>query len=407
MTRTIIVSALALLLAGTAAAQQPAAAPIMDGRWQQWVGCWQLSGESLTGERMLSPEQVARGAAPPTRASNTGTRVCVAPAGRGVTITTMVGSERALAETIVADGSAQPLQDAECRGARRSEWSKSAPRLYSNADVTCGSEAPRKISTLSMLTPGPIWVDIQVIDISGRKNIRIRRYEPVVSAARAGQPRVGDSSWSVADVIEASSKLAPEAVQAALIELGTGFNVKGKQLLELDRAGVSDSIVDLMVALSYPERFVVERSVASSGGGYGFGTFGGDDGSMWPFYLDSLYWSGLYSPFAYRYWGLYDPYNYPGSGYVIVEPPGSPSPTPSGEGRVVDGRGYTRVTTRAPEPARINAGDAGNGTMSSSGGSSNGGSNSGSSGVSTGGYSSGGAGDTGRTAMPRPPGGGI
>jgi len=150
---------------------------------------------------------------------------------------------------------------------------------------------------------------------------------------------------------------------------------------------VADSIVDLMVALSYPERFQIERpvSTASMPSDYGYGIYD-SYGAMWPFYLDSMFWPSYYSPFAYRYWGSYDPYYFPGAGYVAIEP-GETGPVASGQGRVVDGRGYTRVRTRAPEPVRVSGGGVSNGTTSS------------------GGSSSGGSGSSGgRTAVPRPPG---
>jgi uncharacterized membrane protein YgcG len=404
MKRILIGTALALVVTGSAAAQQTPSARV-DTRWDAWLGCWQLLDDSVRSQRDVSPDQLATGARGRAQRIETGTRVCVEPAATGVTLTTLVGSERALEETIVADGSSQPVSDAECRGTKRTEWSNNAPRLYSAAEISCGDQAPRKISSLSMMTPGPTWVDIQMIDIDGRKNIRIRRYERAAarpSQTRSGSlaPFSGESSWTVEDVTEASAKLAPETVQAALVELGSGFNLTGRQLLDMEKAGVTDSIVDLMVALSYPKRFVIDRPVgtASGGSGYGYGGFDGYD-AMWPFYLDSMYWSSYYSPFTYRYWGSYDPYYFPGSGYVTIEP--STAPVASGEGRVVDGRGYTRVSTREPDPVRVNGVGGNNGAM---GGSSNGGSsNTGDSGVSSGGYSSGGGGG-GRTAVPRPPG---
>jgi hypothetical protein len=402
MKTTVIGTALALLVTASAAgAQQTAPAAPADARWQPWVGCWQLLDESVRGQDEVSAD--ATGTRARARRSNTSTRVCVAPTATGVTLTTMVGSERALEETIVADGVSHAVADAECRGTKRSEWSQAAPRLYTSADISCGDQAPRKISSLSMMTPGPTWTDIQVIDIEGRANIRIRRFERAAGQpqARSGgrSPFVGETSWTVDDVKEASAKLAREAVQGALVELGTGFNLKGKQLLDMQQAGVSDTVIDLMIALSYPKRFVVERagSAAPPPSGFGYGISDEYDG-MWPFYLDSMFWSSYYSPFAYRYWGQYDPYYFPGSGYVVL-PPSSAGPVASGEGRVVDGRGYTRVSTR--EPVRVNDGGGTSGTMTSGGSSSSGGS---SGGVSSGGYSSGGGDSGGRTAVPRPPG---
>jgi uncharacterized membrane protein YgcG len=399
MRHTIIATGLALFVTTSALAQQASTPPLADNRWEPWIGCWQLLDESGRGQS---------DAAVRSRRVDTNTRVCVAPSGRGVTLTTVVGNRTALEETLIADGSVQPMNDEECRGSKRSEWSQLAPRLYSTADISCNGQATRTISSLSMIVSGPVWIDIQMIDIQGRRNIRIRRFEPAdTSVRRAASP--GETAWTVADVKEASAKLAPETVQAALVELGSGFDLKSRHLLDMQKAGVPETTIDLMVALSYPEKFVVDRpeSVAAPadygyGYGYGYGIFDAY-GPLWPFYMDSMFWPSYYSPFAYRYWGALDPYYLPGSGYVIVQPPGDNEPVESGRGRVVAGRGYTRVTTRSPEPVQGTAGSgATSGAMSDGGSSPN--SGGGNSGVSSGGYSSGGGGGGGRTAVPRPPG---
>jgi hypothetical protein len=406
-----------LLGATTASAQTGTTIPATDTRWQPWIGCWQLLDERVRNDSDITANELAAATAPARlQRSDANTRVCVAPAARGVTITTLIGTERALEDTILADAVSHPMTDAECRGSKRSEWSKTGLRLYTSAEIACADQAPRKVSGLTMMLPGPTWMDIQLIDIEGRKNVRVRKFQRAPgqpSSVRSGSaaPFVGETSWSVADVKEASAKLMPEAVQAAIVELGTGFNVKSKQLAELSQAGVAGNVIDLMIALSYPKHFVVDRLVNRSPSPYGYGGYSGfgdlgDYGGGWPWIADAMFWPSYYSPFAYRYWGSYDPYYVPSSGYVVIEPPRpgtSPGPVASGEGRVVDGRGYTRISTRSPDPVRMNNGGSdSNGTASSNGSSgSSGGGN-----VSSGGYSGGGSsgGDGGRTAVPRPPG---
>jgi hypothetical protein len=119
-------------------------------------------------------------------------------------------------------------------------------------------------------------------------------------------------------------------------------------------------------------------------------------------------WTSLYAPFGYRYWGYYDNYYFNGPGFVVINPAGGGTGEiePSGQGRVVDGRGYTRIRRAEPEAVANGANGGGSGWGTSSTSSSQGGSsgNSGSSGVSSGGYSGGGSGGE-RTAQPRPPGG--
>ncbi len=394
MKKISLVLTFALLLgASPAFAQTGAPGAATDTRWEPWIGCWQLQDERVRNDGMwrqgtdITADEVAAALAPARmQRSDANTRVCVAPAAQGVTITTLIGTQRVLEDTIVADAASHPMTDAECRGSKRSEWSSTGRRLYTTAEITCADQAPRKVSGLTMMLPGPTWMDIQLIDIEGRRNIRVRKFERAPgqpSSARSGvvAPLVGETSWSVADVKEASARLMPEAVQAAIVELGTGFHLKSKQLAELKEAGIPGNVIDLMIALSYPKHFVVDRMAnrsPSPGYGGGYGGFGDPDeyGGGWPWIADAMFWPSYYSPFAYRYWGSYDPYYVPSSGYVVIDPPrpgAPPTPEPSGDGRVVDGRGYTRVSSRTPEPGRTNNGGGdSNGTSSSSGSSSSG-----------------------------------
>jgi hypothetical protein len=428
----LIGTTLVVATAAPAAAQQTAAP---QAPWWPWIGCWQVTEESVDDGAQLLAQL---GGAQPSRTNTApGTLVCVAPSGdNGVTVTTTVNDRPVLTETIVADGTERPLSEEGCRGWQKAEWSALGARVYARAEITCGDQPRRTVSGLAAMVAGPMWLDIQMIESEGRKSLRVRRYRRAAnqpqatalpSTMRGASAAPLGRTLTLADIKEAAAKVPAEALQAAVLELGNGgYDLKAKQLLELDAAGVPDSVTDLMVAMSFPKRFIVER--ASSGGGgfsdaYGAGMW--DPASdmwsyfamwpymgMWPAYRDPFYYSAFYSPyyspFGYGRWGYYytDYYRYYGGGIVIIDPtvPGT-GVTETVEGRVVDGRGYTRIRrNEPPPPTRINTGDGGGWGTTSSGSGSSGSSGSGSSGVSSGGYSSGGSGGGGRVAIPRPPG---
>jgi hypothetical protein len=404
------IAAFALLFTATTAFAQPAAPSSDRDRWSRWMGCWQIAEESVEDvERLLA--EMSR---TPTGATTTpGARVCVTPAEGGATMTTYVNDKPVLTETIIADGTQRPLSDSNCRGTQQAEWSQLGPRIYARTEVACGDQPRRIVSGYSAVVSGPLWLDIQLIESNGRKSMRVRRYRPVVdrkapvpSTARdlAAMPLGG--RLTLAEIKEASPKVAPEVLQAAVLELGSGgYDLNAQRLIELDDAGVPDSVIDLMVGMSFPRKFVVERAVPTTGPG-AFGDYEGMWGpfAMWPYYAHPMYYSSYYSPFGYYNWGYYDPYYYYPPGVVIINPGpgGGVSPQPVGDGRVVDGQGYTRVRPNVPDaPARAgNGGGWGSNGATSSG---SGGSNSGGS-VSTGGYSGGGASGGDRVAVPRPPG---
>lgn len=381
-----------------ASAQQAAAA--LDGRWTAWLGCWQQLEDSVRDDSV--PDSL-RDRDP--RATK-GVVVCVAPAdsAAGVTFSTVIEKQAALQETIVADGTNHAIDEPGCTGQQRARWSGNGRRLFAHAELTCADGTESRISGLTTIAPGPIWVDIQVVTSEGRESIRVRRYRRApdhayvasrvtreqLSAAATAAARQA-ASFTLEEVKEAIARVTPSTVEAALIETNAGFPLNAKRLQELDAAGVPDRVLDLMIALSFPNKFIVERRTSSSG------SSGWDSGSAGAWgWLDPSYdlFPYHYAPFGYGMWGRHD-LNYYGAPIYAVDVV-SPSPQPSGAGRVVDGLGYTRVRSREPEPGRVAGGSNGGGSSSSGGGSSGGG-------VSTHGYS-GGGGDSGRTAVSRPPG---
>lgn len=397
---------LALILsAGSAFAQPPA-----DARFAGWLGCWRLD-EDLAG---------------------TGARMCVTPDKGGVRLQTIVGTNKGIDELVIADGVSRPITDPECKGNEQAEWSKDNGRVFRTTNVTCGKDPARTIKTVTFMAPGPALVHVQhVIGDSATASVRVQRYrraanQKLADGSTAPQPdngaalRTTAERWTVDDVIEASDKLPVAALQAALTELRHGFDLNKKTLIALDNGGVNESVIDLMVALTYPKRFVVERA---SGGAAPIGV---STGAGWfdPFlsaeyaaplmncytpygYGYRSYYSmcgpGYYGAFGYNYYGY--PYSgyYPGGGWVVITPPiVGPPVTPQPEGRVVNGHGYTQIRDRQPEPApRINGssnggGWGGGGGAATSGGYSSGSSSSGSSGGGSGG------GDSGaRVAVPK------
>ena len=430
MTTTLL---LALTLTAGAAQAQAPAAPV-DPRLDSWLGCWRLD-EDLGG---------------------TGARMCITPEQRGVRLQTIVGVQRGINEIVIPDGVAREITDAECKGTERAEWSQDGMRLFRTTEVTCNKETPRTIKSVAFLANGPAWVNVQYV--SGQltsTSVRVQRYrrspnQNLADGSQAAQPTSktartpGDTAWSVDDVIEASGKLPPEALQAALTEVRQPFSLNSKTLIALDKAEVPESVIDLMVALTFPKRFVVERGGGGGGGSTAMGISTGG-GFFDPFmspttmgvYADCYAANGYgyrsyysmcgtyYSAYTYGYYpygGNYYNNGYYGNngGWVAVNPPGGGTgiitPTPDGDGRVVNGRGYTQVRRSEPEGTASRGSNGGNGTASGySGGS--GASSSGASGASSSGYSSGSSsggssggsssgGDSGaRTAVPRPPGG--
>ncbi len=410
---------LAVILVSVPAAAQSTG----DARWAPWVGCWDLlTDASRDASQSTRPRDRLR----PRSQADEGPRVCVTPsADGGATFQTTTPGQASSEQRMVPNAVEQPLTQTDCRGTQRAEWSQDGLRLFARANVTCsGDEGPRSVAGITLLAPDGTWLDIQSVQVASRESVRVRRYRRQAGAPGSPRPSVAASRLTLDDVKEAIGKVPPRALEAALVETNAGFDLRGRDLVDLDEAGVPDSVVDLIVALSYPERFVVERTARADAGPVPFmyGVTGAGSAFSSPLWWDDFgfyssaygYYSPYYySPLGYSYSRGFDPrflnggYFYPigigdGGGGVA-------DPQPSGAGRVVDGQGYTRVRPRetaAAEATRQSGGGSGGTTSTASAATSSssgsGSSSSGGGSVSPQGASSGGSGgDAGRTAQPR------
>lgn len=405
MTRLCSLAALVVL---TGPLVSSAAAQAADAHWMPWLGCWK-SADDVAG---------------------TGARVCVAPADGGVTLTTVLGGQRVSQHARIADGRPHPVEADGCTGTETARWAADGRRMYRTATVACGGADARTLQTAAFLVQGPVWVDVETVTQDGSAHVRVSRLVPAPAVVLADGTTFTSASrataadrltrWAVDDVIDLSTALPPDGVQAAIAEAPAPFALNARALTALADAGVGDRVIDLMVGLTYPAHFTITRAVAGSAGGPGgfgmpladpffapilgpaalFNCFGGFSWAM-PAYWSSCaafdpYYASRYPGYYSGYWGAYGP------GWVQInagDVGGGGSP-PAVEARLVNHRGYTQVQ---PVDTSFTAGGT-NGSFS--GASAGNGSSSGGS-VSGSGYSGGGAvsGGGDRMAVPRGPGG--
>jgi len=376
----------ALLLAALMVPVVAMAEPV-DKNWLPWLGCWELVDDDR-GEPLVGEADPTEGATVPKRGM-----VCLNPSpdGQGVTVTTAENGEAFLEETLVADGEKNPSAKGKCQGWQTSEWSGDGHRLFTNAELQCEDNRQLAISGLTMMVPSSTWVDIQIVESDAGRAVVLRRYRPAHAddvaeagltdlTAAIGRSRIKVTDpLSADDVAEAANRVAPEAVEAAVIEHEEGFELNADTLMQLGDAGVRPGLIDLMVAMSYPDRFIVKREQADDGMGVSLPSF---YGAGTPYAFRHPYYM---APFASYYY--YAPYD---SRFIV-----RPVSTPAVRQGLVSRQGYAQVSTRPRSSRRARYRNGG-----SSGGYSSGESSSSSSGsVSSQGYSRG-SGST-RSAKPR------
>ena len=391
MRTTVCGTILVASMAGSAATLTAASAADPDPRWTAWLGCWQLLEERGGDADLITGDLIAA----------SGAVVCVTPERdtTGVRLTTTIENQSALEETLVADGTRRPLSDSGCDGWQQAEWSANGLRIYARAQMVCGGST-RELAGFGFIGRDRTWTDVQSVKEGTREWMRVRRYRRASDQARSGLPP-GDlarfaaatarqgAALTIEEIKDASAKLPAPTIEAAIIETHASFPLNRRRLVELADAGVPGRVIDLMIATSFPDRFVVEKREPAAG------SLMPSDFDWFSTYYD---WPYYYAPFGYSLFNRYDTYYYGAPGYIVVDGGSAiDEPQPSGQGRVIDGLGYTRVRSREPV-GTARAGDYG-GNGGPSGGSSSGGGS-----VTTSGYSSGGGGGGGRTAVSRPPG---
>ena len=302
VTLGILVGAWLIMVVPMAAAQE------VDSRWAPWIGCWRAVDE--------------RAAAPV---------LCVVPlAGEAaIEMLTMFDGQVVSRESIFTDGRQRGVSREGCEGWERAEFSDDSRRIYLSSELTCGASARRSSTgVISMVSPFE-WLDVRTVDVDGRNAPWVGRYRPASQAdiQAAGQgDLVGNQSSearmarvaasipiSPDDVIEATGKVSAETVQLWVVERGEAFALDATALIEMADSGVPSSVIDVVVAVSYPEKFVINEGGSSrprpaeagrerrrSARGYYGSRFG--------------YGSGYYGRYGYGYGGYGGPYGYGGYG---------------------------------------------------------------------------------------------
>lgn len=333
------------------------AAQTEDARWLPWVGCWESVGGTAE-DPML----------------------CFRPATEGVEVLTIQDGTLESAQTLRADGQAHRVEVEGCSGTESVSFSTDGARVYQNSRQACDGGTERAGSGIIAMIAPDAWIDVKSVEVEGQVTAWVTHYR-LASAERVEglgldalvSPRrmaIETARVSVArppavdDVIDASAQVHVEAVRAWIAEAAEPMEVGADELIRLADAGVSPEIIDVVVAVSYPEHFVVGRDAdvaevegtrAATRPTYGSAT--GRARMCTPFAWDPFYASflGYGNGCGYGYgYGLaygggfgrglygYSPYGHR-PGPIVIIPRGDDD-----NARVVNGRGYTRGTAANP-----------------------------------------------------------
>lgn len=409
------VSSVMLAVAALGAGPQVAAAQTASGPgWSAWLGCWEP----------VPAEGAAVSAVTPY--------LCFLPGENAsqVEVVSVEADEVSNRHTLDASGVAVAVTREECSGTELMQWSSDASRVYQRSTYDCPGGLQRQSTGIFSMTPTGEWLDVAAVSVGEATNVRVIRYRGApevevrveeIGQALADRAMTREMAMTAAmapvdgaDLIEALGHIEAPAVEGWLIESGQQFRLDRQRVVELADAGVPDGVIDVMVALSYPDVFAIDRAgrpeaVPGEAGGPAVGSMSMRDPWLSPYGYRGFY-NGFYPGYYYSDY-YYDPYysrygygpgygydGYYGRGYnrpvIVVVQDGDESGSES-NGRLVNGRGYTRGSGSGASEPRTSSSPSrstrGSGSSDSDGSASSdgysGGSNQGRS--------------TGRTARPR------
>lgn len=321
-----------------------------DARWLPWFGCWDAVAE---GAPML----------------------CFMPreGDRGVDLVTVVDGDIVSRETVLADGLDQTVNREGCEGWERAEFSEDGRRVYFRSEFICaGDIASNTTGVMSMVTPRE-WVDIKSVEVDGETAPFVMRYlmasAASVEAAGLDDVTVGrEGSLQAAryrasrpvtidNVLDVNAHVDIEGLEAWVAEASEKFPINTKSLVQMADAGLPDSVIDLMIAISFPDDFAIDRDPDGPRDGFDENTrfrgpsrYGLASGYYGRYYNDPFFVDRYYSPYyGYRYsrYGYGSIYGYGGYGVysptvvVVAHHDDSHTSSTGGAGRVVRGRGYS------------------------------------------------------------------
>lgn len=366
-----MVGGVALCLLSVAAGAQS-----VDSRWQAWIGCWTPAlAEDPTG-----------------RALGSTVRVCFAPApgSAAVEVTTINAGKVTNRTIIAADAEPHEVTRDGCQGTETAWWSETGRRLYLRSSLTCADGTRRSSSGVLSFAEHRHWLDVRGLSTNdATPSIAIGRFVALEAADSVSIPAevwhatpvrtpsaeyaavAAASPVTLKDIAEVSQVLESGVASAWLVERTRGLTlvIDGKKLAALSDHGVPAAVIDVAVAIAYPDVFGIASDSREAQRKLGLRAADSPSANrtgycgvtMNSFYYDPCFWSFdpwyYYSGYGRRY-GYGYPYGYFGYGYgsrydwygpyggyyysggptvVVIQ---NPSSAP-GHGRVVKGQGYT------------------------------------------------------------------
>jgi hypothetical protein len=322
----------------------------------------------------------------PGSGAGTAPELCIRQSREGLVLTRSGAGMDAVEEQLPFAQPREVTQE-DCSGLQTARFSEDAARVLLRTEFTCSGGVQRVETGILALPDYRELLDVRTVQVGDETIAWVQYYELDETRQPVG---VSPLTWEVArrsvaraidvdDVPDALRTVDPKGVEAWLAESASPFEgLDASRLLALSDAGVPTSVLDVMIAVTHPERFALavqdyqpviqeieasrsdadwKRAQARAWGGrrsafspWGWGynpwSFGYNPWGYNPWVWGSF---GFNSGFGFNRWGPgFGDWGWGGWGGGVVVVPAGVGGTRSG-GKVVNGRGYRSGRSLAPE----------------------------------------------------------
>jgi uncharacterized membrane protein YgcG len=229
----------------------------IDSSLAPWIGTWTIA-DYQSNDRAKDLNR------------NTVVEIRLTEDGTGIEISRKVPDQLDVNEVLIPNGNKQPVKTQDCTGWQTTKWVPEAGLLISSSEMDCKALGSMTTSTLKMILARDQMVDILAVKVAGQTRLAIRRLalrheespamesqsSLAIAAARAALGR----PWSLDTIIQLSRTIDTPILEAALLEKQDELKLTSNSLKKLQSAKVPTKIVDLLVALAFPDKFDVFRN---------------------------------------------------------------------------------------------------------------------------------------------------
>jgi len=245
-----------LVLVSSAFAQTNAA---MDTKasLRAWTGIWTFSDEkAATGSLSSLPK----------------TTVEISPTadGNGIQIARKAVDQPEIKEIIIPDGSKRAVDDPNCTGFQTANLVAGAGMIVSSSEVTCKNTGAFATNNVKLILSADQMVDILELKTNGESKLAFRRLRlerdlPPLNATEPTNANViarmtVGQTWNLDRVVQLSKIMDTQLLEAVLVEKQVILDMNKGALKELKNSKLPKRIVDLLVALAYPDKFKIARN---------------------------------------------------------------------------------------------------------------------------------------------------